>query len=173
MPNFLRYYIPNAITFITCITRDRFPYLKSKKDVDLFFETLARADEFYRFELLAYVVLPDHFHWLMKVDDSSGNFSKVMHSIKRNFTLNYKKAHHVHTPLNIWQSRFWDHVIRDTVDLEIHIDYIHWNPVKHGYAYRPERWPYSTYQEWMDRGYYMPSWGCSAEPENLTGMDFE
>jgi len=173
MPNFQRYYIPNAIVFITSVTRDRYPYLQSKKDVDLFNETIRKVREFHPFRLLAHVILPDHFHWLMKVDNHAGDFSKVLHSIKRNFTINYKKVHNIKSPINIWQSRFFDHVIRDENDLERHVDYIHWNPVKHDYVRQPEDWPYSTYQDWMGKGFYELGWGWSEEPESINGMDVE
>jgi len=173
MPDYRRFYIPNSITFITCVTRDRYPYLKSKSDIDLFFSTLARVKEIKPFELMAYVVLPDHFHWLMKVDQSSGNFSKVMHSIKRNFTQNYKQAHNVQKSISIWQRGFWDHVIRDERDLEIHLDYIHWNPIKHGCVNKPSNWPYSTYRDWEGMGIYDLGWGCVEIPENISGLNFE
>ena len=173
MPIIRRFYIPNAIVFITCVTKDRYPYLKSKRDVDLFFATLAVVNEINPFELLAYVVMPDHFHWLMKVDEPSGNFSRVMHSVKRNFTQNYKHLHDLQTSISIWQRGFWDHVIRDERDLELHFDYIHWNPIKHGYVTQPEDWVYSTYKDWMGKGVYEIGWGWKKEPENIAGMDFE
>ena len=88
MPNFRRYYVPNAIVFITGVTRDRVRYLEPERDVSLLFGTLRCVRDLHPFRLLAYVILPDHFHWLMRVDDASGNFSKVMHSVKRNYTLN-------------------------------------------------------------------------------------
>lgn len=172
MPNFRRYYVPDAIIFVTCVTQDRGPYLISKRDIDLFLETIAKVKEIHPFDLLAYVILPDHFHGLIRVDDLSGNFSSVMHSIKRNFTLNYKKAHNIQATISLWQSRFWDHVIRDEQDLERHMDYIHWNPVKHGYVSTPESWAYSSFQEWVDRGYYQPGWEWF-EAEMIKGMDFE
>jgi putative transposase len=173
MPNFRRYYIPNAIVFITGVTRDRTPYLGPEDDVQLFFETLRRVQEIHPFRLLAYVVLPDHFHWLMRVDDEKGDFSRVLHSVKRNYTLNFKKAHAISSSLKLWQSRFWDHVIRDQSDLNNHFDYVHWNPVKHGYVQRPEDWRHSTYLHWLERGYYEPGWGCAEEPSGVVGMDFE
>jgi len=72
----------------------------------------------------------------------------------------------------LWQRRFWDHIIRDEDDLKMHVDYIHYNPVKHGLVARPEDYPYSSYRYWFERGYYEEEWGHS-EPENLKGMDFE
>ena len=173
MPNFRRYYIPNAIVFITGVTRDRFPYFAAANNVNLLFDTMRRVQAIHPFRLLAYVVLPDHFHWLMRVDDPSGNFSIAMHSIKRNFTLNYKQAQGITDPFTLWQNRFWDHVIRDESDLHNHFDYIHWNLVKHGYERRPEDWPHSTYGYWLKRGYYDPGWGHADEPSHIAGMRLE
>jgi putative transposase len=173
MPNYRRFYIPNATIFITCVTRKRYPYLKSKPDIDLFFGILEKVNEIHPFELQAYVMLPDHFHWLMKVDESSGNFSKIMHSIKRNFTRNYKHSQNIQQPLTLWQRGFWDHVIRDEQDFGTHLDYIHWNPIKHGYVNKPEDWPYSSYKDWVKDGVYEQGWGWVEEPLNINGLNFE
>jgi len=173
MPNFRRYYLPNAIVFITGVTGGRFPFFAAEDIVDLLFETMHRVQEIHPFRLLAYVILPDHFHWLMRVDEESGNFSIAMHSIKRNTTLNYKKARGITGSLNLWQERFWDHIVRDVRDFHNHFDYIHWNPVKHGYVQRPEDWPHSTYRHWLDRGYYELGWGHAGEPPNIVDMSFE
>jgi putative transposase len=173
MPDYRRFYIPNAIVFITCVTRNRYPYLKSQSDIELFFTTLKNVNAIKPFELMASVILPDHFHWLMKTDQLSGNFSIVMHSTKSNFTRNYKREHNVQRSISIWQRGFWDHVIRNERDLKIHLDYIHWNPVKHGFVTKPEDWIYSTYRNWLDRGYYEVGWGWNKEPANINKMDFE
>jgi len=173
MPNFRRYYIPDAIVFITGVTRERHHFLRAETDVNLLFDTLQNVQQIHPFRLLAYVILPDHFHWLMRVDNKRGNFSEAMQSIKRNFTLNYKKAHQVKASLNLWQPRFWDHVIRNEHDLERHFDYIHWNPVKHGYVEYPEDWPHSTYIHWCNLAYYEQGWGREGEPKRLLNMNFE
>ena len=123
------------------------------------------------FNLLAYVILPDHFHWLMRVNDSKGDFSSILHSFKRNFTLNYKKARDIQTPISFWQARFWDHIIRDEIDLKQHFDYIHWNPVKHGYVFQPDAWQESTYCHWQNLGYYDLEWGIAGPPVNIVNMN--
>jgi putative transposase len=64
-------------------------------------------------------------------------------------------------------------VIRDGEDLENHFDYVHWNPVKHGYVRRPEEWRDSTFVYWLERGYYEPDWAHEGEPVNIAQMDFE
>jgi putative transposase len=173
MPNFRRHYVPDAIVFITGVTRHRTPYFASESHLDLFWDTLRRVQDIHPFHLLAYVILPDHFHWLMQVEDESGNFSRVLHSVKRNCTLNFKKARGITGSFSLWQGRFWDHVIRDERDLSNHLDYIHWNPVKHRYVLHPADWAQSTFRHWRDRGYYELDWGCGGEPSNIGDMHLE
>lgn len=158
MPDFHRFYIPNSIIFITSVTENRRPYLKESEDIKIFWEVLNTSKKIHPFSLLAYVILPDHFHFLISLPEPSDNFSTVVHSIKRNFTIEYKKCHSITTSLKLWQSRFWDHVIRNQEDLSIHFDYIHWNPVKHGYVSEPNSWIQSSYLDWVDRGYYEKNW---------------
>ena len=49
----------------------------------------------------------------------------------------------------IWQRRFWEHAIRDATDLDRHIDYIHWNTVRHEKVDNPREWPFSSYHKWI------------------------
>ncbi len=172
MPDWRRYYVPDSIVFITCVTEDRIPRLRRDEDVALFWETMRLVQELHPFHLLAHVTLPDHFHWLLLTSDPKGDFSEVMQSAKRNLTQNYKRAHALRAPLKLWQRGFWDHVVRNEKDLEKGFDYIHFNPVKHGYVLRPEDWPHSTYRHWLERGYYELGWGY-AEPRGIEGMDME
>jgi putative transposase len=58
----------------------------------------------------------------------------------------------------LWQRRYWEHTIRDEADFAAHMDYIHFNPVKHGYASTPAAWPYSTFTRCVARGLYPPDW---------------
>jgi putative transposase len=59
----------------------------------------------------------------------------------------------------IWRRRFWEHTIVDETDFERHVDYIHYNPVKHGLVACPRDWPYSSFQRWVQREAYPPDWG--------------
>jgi putative transposase len=92
-----------------------------------------------------------------------------MQSIKRNYTLNYKQEHGIGARLTLWQPGFWDHAIRDERDYLNHLDYIHYNPVKHGYATGPEDYPHSSYLEYVRRGWYEIGWG-HAEPEGMSDL---
>jgi putative transposase len=159
MPDYRRYYCPGIPTFITCVSHNRKHLLKSDGDISLLHNAISSAQTKYQFDLVAYVILPDHFHLLMKMPEDNSNFSKPLHKIKLKFTLDYKEAHNIHTTFQAWQRGFWDHVIRDEADLTHHLDYIHWNPVKHGLAARVEDWKGSSFQDWVERGMYPANWG--------------
>ena len=120
--------------------------------------------------MLAYVFLPDHFHLLLKPTDKS-NFSDIMHSLKPNFTKAYKQAVGVAGSMRFWQKRFWDHVIRDEQDSQRHLDYVHYNPVKHGLVARPEDWSHSSFAHWKSQGAYLDEWGWML-PETIAEYDW-
>jgi len=100
------------------------------------------------------------------------NISKLLQSIQRNFTRNYKKAHDINEPIRLWQRGFWDHVVRDERDFANHLHYIHYNPVKHGYTSNPETCPHTSFHEYVKRGWYEPGWGHT-EPEVMSNLDSE
>ena len=152
MPNFRRYYIPNAIYFIVAVTRDRQQVFAEKANVDLLYDVIRRVLQIKPFNLFAHSFIPDHINLLLK-PTGEANISRIMLSIQRTFTLDYKKAHGITASLSLWQPRFWDHIIRDEDDLKIYIDYTHYNPVKHGLAARPEDYPCSSYRYWLQKGY--------------------
>ncbi len=155
--NFHRYYEPNQIVFVTQVVHNRIPVFKNPQNLNLFIETLRNVKEFHPFNMLAYVILSDHFHILIKPLGNS-NFSQIMHSVKYNFTNSYKQNLHIQGKFKLWQKRFWDHIIRDEKDLANHIHYIHYNPIKHGYVDDMSAWNYSSFKEWQKRGAYPESY---------------
>jgi REP-associated tyrosine transposase len=168
--DFRRYYIPNAIVFITQVVQDREPVFQNDAHLELLRSTLRMVKDLHPFSMLAYVFLPDHFHLLLKPTGQS-NFSQIMHSLKPNFTKAYKQVVGVAGSMKFWQKRFWDHVIRDVSDFQRHLDYIHYNPVKHGWTARPEDWPHSSLIQWKNKGAYPEQWGWSL-PETIAGFDW-
>ena len=117
--------------------------------------------------------MPDHIHLIIKTPEESPNYSPIIHSIKRNFIRNYQKTKDIKDKSLIWQSRFWDHVIRDDDDFKKHLDYIHWNPVKHGFVNDPIEWQWSTFPKWLEEGFYDKAWGVGEIPANIERMNFE
>ncbi len=96
-----------------------------------------------------------------------------MKSIKGNFTANYKKHYCIHGRTNLWQKRFWEQIIRSEKDLEDHLDYIHWNPVKHGLAEHPDLWVYSSFSDWVEKGLYVPESNACNIPSFIADKNFE
>ncbi len=167
--NFHRYYVPGAIVFITQVVENRVPVFQNPDHLALLHDTLHNVKVLHPFSMLAYAFLPDHFHLLLKPSGVS-TFSQIMHSLKPNFTKAYKQAAGITGHLEFWQKRFWDHVIRDEPDLKAHLDYIHYNPVKHGLSARPEGWPHSSFAKWKERGAYPEGWGWSC-PETVANFN--
>lgn len=165
-----RYYIPEAVYFITSVTKNRKRLFGEYENVKLLWDTLRRVEEYYAHELQAFVLLPDHFHFMIRPFGCS--FSKLFQSLHRNFTLKYKTLYSIKTNLRLWQHRFWDHVIRDEKDWQFHLNYIHYNPVKHGFVPKPEDWNHSSFLEWVKRGAYTIGWGHTGVDE-VEKVDFE
>ncbi len=168
--NYRRYYIPDSTVFIVAVTRNRTPYFSEEGNVKLFEEMLEKTKAKFPFDLPALVILPDHCHLLLRPIHC--DFSRVMGSFKKRFTDSFKKRNHISTNFSFWQGRFWDHVIRSDDDFKRHLDYIHYNPVRHGYVSRPEKWPHSTYMDWVQKGVYAIGWGHT-EAEYLKKMNYE
>ena len=159
-----RYYYPGQIVFITQKVKNSLPVFTDPKLVKLLIQIMKNVKILHPYTMLGYVILPDHFHLLIRPEEQT-NFSQIMHSLKLNFTKTYKQKINVSGNMNFWQKRFWDHVIRDEQDLENHLHYIHFNPVRHGYAKEINAWPHSSYSAWEKRGLYAQHvmW---KEPEN-------
>jgi putative transposase len=121
------------------------------------------------FSIDAWVLMPDHMHCVWTLPKGDVDFSTRWSLIKRSVSrfspdvaldprmrTNSGRKHREST---IWQRRFWEHQIRDELDFERHLDYIHFNPVKHGYVNRAVDWPYSTIHRYVRRGVYPVDWG--------------
>ncbi|MEW5925645.1 MAG: transposase [Candidatus Zixiibacteriota bacterium] len=139
--------------FITNVTYKRMPFLT--EHIDLLFDALNSVKAKMSFYNIAYVVLPDHFH--MIIDPLSNDISEIMKRIKLSFSKKYRYITKYHG--RIWQYRFWDHIIRNQQDFNRHIDYIHYNPVKHGMINNPSKYKYSSMHEFINNGYYQSDWG--------------
>jgi putative transposase len=116
---------------------------------------------------LALVVLPDHLHTVWRLPQGNADYSNRWRRIKAGFSRALPLGERVSTgratkgERGIWQRRFWEHTVRDDEDLQRHLDYIHFNPVKHKLVSRVSDWPHSTFHEYVRRGVYPPDWdGC-------------
>ena len=119
------------------------------------------------FDILAWVVLPDHLHaiWILPEDD--GDCATRWMLIKAGFSRSIPKGERVRASRlakgerGVWQRRFWEHLIIDDDDLARHVDYVHINPVKHGHAARAADWPYSSIHRYMRAGLVRDDWAAA------------
>ena len=117
----------------------------------MFRQALETTQKRVRFEIIAWVILPDHVH--LVIDPQEADLSNIMKRLKLAFAYSYRTEVGQYRG-QVWQPRFWDHVIRDQEDLNRHIDYIHYNPVKHGLIADPFTWRYSSLDKYYRDGYY-------------------
>ena len=73
----------------------------------------------------------------------------------------------------IWQRRFWEHLIRDEQDFKHHVEYIHYNPVKHGWVKSPKDWAFSSFHRYVNNGFYDLEWGAGLELEFESTIGYE
>ncbi len=164
MPNYRRANFQGGYYFFTVV-----PFRRRK----ILFSDLSRACLRSSFEVVmekrpfgnvAICLLPDHLHCVWKLSDGDSDFSTRWNSVKPLFTKRYLTSVGQKGQRNIsrmrtgegavWQRRFWEHQIRDESDLNRHIDYIHYNPVKHGLVHDIEDWQWSTYHKFVRNGFY-------------------
>jgi len=131
--------------FITNVSHRRYPLLLDS--IDLFWNAVDSARKKIQFELYAWVILPEHFHFI--VNSGKGNISEILKKIKQIFGSNYRRKHGLFNG-HVWQNGFYDHIIRNEKDMEKHLNYIHWNPVKHGLVTNPFEYPHSSISKFMD-----------------------
>lgn len=131
---------------------------------DAFDRTRARLP----FTIDAMVLMPDHLHciWTLPDDDVdvSSRWAHIKHHVSYTCGLQYvdtvrSTSNRQRGESTIWQRRFWEHLIRDDDDLQRHVDYIHYNPVKHGYTASADAWPYSSFGRYVRNGVYPADWG--------------
>jgi putative transposase len=169
--------------FFTVVTYQRIEILSRPENVALPREAFKRVKKTYPFRIDAIVLLPEHLHCIWTLPQNDADFSTRWRLIKSYFS---RKLSHVcwsagggetptHKPISasrskksektIWQRRFWEHLIRDEQDLKHHVEYIHYNPVKHGLVKSPKDWAFSSFHRYVNNGVYDLEWGAGLELE--------
>ena len=124
----------------------------SKNIRDIALSEMKRVQENHVIVFKAWVILPDHIHWVIK--PNKADYSKVVSSFKRGFNLEYKRGGYQKLREKNWHPRFWEHTVRDEDDYSRCVDYVNFNPVKHGYVTTPNEWEHSSYQNYVRKGLY-------------------
>lgn len=172
--NYRRAHIENSKIFITMVTSKRRPILI--ENIDILRNSFKQAKETIKFEIDAIVILPDHLHMIIQPDDNK-TYPDIIKRIKVDFSRNidttkikdYEESESKKSKneKDIWQRRYWEHTITDENDFYSCIDYIHFNPVKHGYVKQAKEWKYSTFEKYVKLGLYDENW-CDFNENDCT-----
>jgi len=155
--------------FITLTLHDRQSTLLTEH-INAFRQAFRSVKHHHDFTLDAMVLLPDHIHMVLTLAENSDNYSVIIASLKSQFSRQIKKTEPISLSRKnkrergIWQRRFWEHRIRDEDDYRSHLDYTHYNPVKHGLVVNPQAWPYSTLHQLIAQGLYPHDWAVETVP---------
>jgi putative transposase len=160
--------------FFTVTLADRKSALLVER-AELLREAVAVVGRRHPFDIIAMVVLPDHLHAVWRLPPDDADYPMRWSLIKAGFSRGIPKQESIHASRvakcerGIWQRRYWEHEIRDEVDLQNHVDYIHHNPVKHGYVERASAWPYSSIHRYIRLGWLSEDWGIGCEKDGGYG----
>jgi putative transposase len=169
MSDYRRLWVPGGTYFFTVNLADRSRRLLVD-NIDALRMGVAAVRVAHPFETVAWCVLPDHLHVVWTLPPGDDDFATRWMLIKAQFSRRVENGERLsasrrkHHERGIWQRRYWEHLIRDERDLQNHIDYIHFNPVKHGWAQRPGDWPYSSFHRFVLEGVLPADWAGSPDP---------
>jgi len=163
MPNYRRMRVPGGTYFFTVNLADRSSHLLVSHIAALRTAVAATKTKS-PFHIDAWAVLPNHMHCLWTLPPDDADFAARWRAIKKAFSKSVEPVEH-RSPVRqqrhergIWQRRFWEHAVRDERDYAVHMDYIHFNPVKHGFARTAAEWPFSSFRRCVARGFYPEDW---------------
>jgi putative transposase len=156
MPDYRRVYLEGGTYFFTLVTARRAPVFAEPETRLILRTAIQKVRRQHPFEIVGMVILPDHLHALWRLPDGDCDFSIRWRLIKTHVTRYAGRGG------SFWQKRYWEHAVRDERDLVRHLDYLHWNPLKHGLVTRVQDWPWSSFHRYVTAGAYPVDW-CGAQ----------
>ena len=179
MSNYKRYFrSSNNPVFITFVTYNRRKILLS--NIKLLQNSFKNTLSKYQFEIKAISILKEHCHLIISANNPN-NIPNIIRAIKYHFSSNVNNMYTCKELTNsaikrgekgIWQRRYYDHIIRDEEDLHKHIDYIHYNSIKH-YEIAPKDWKYSSFKKFVKNKYYDIDWCNFDDKYKINTLDYE
>ncbi len=167
MSNYKRLKSEGGTFIFTVVTYKRHPVFDKPECIKHLRASILETRRTYPFHIDAWVLLPDHMHCIWTLPDRDNNYSRLWGLIKQGFTkraidslpdFTNSLSRIKHRESSVWQRRFWEHEIRNDEDFNNHINYIHYNPVKHGHVTRVQDWPFSTFHRYVKEGVYPADW---------------
>lgn len=179
MPQYLLSRAQGATYFFTVVSYNRRPILCDEVIRQATREAVKQVRHTHPFDIEAWVTLPDHIHALWTLPQGDHDFGKrwgLIKSFVSKQCLDYRALKSKLSPSNIkrfesgiWQRRFWEHQIRDEVDFANHMDYLHFNPAKHGLVKQVADWPYSSFHRHVAQGVYAKDWAALLAEDSMFG----
>jgi putative transposase len=163
MADYRRARFAGSTYFFTVVLADRSSTLLVS-EIERLRRAYGMVQDRHPFETIAICILPDHIHAIWSLPDGDANFSRRWNLIKSGFSRGLDAQPRSPSKIakrekGIWQRRYWEHAIRDDADLERHVDYIHFNPVRHGYVSRVVDWPHSSFHRYVAQSVLPTDWG--------------
>jgi putative transposase len=177
MPDYRRAWYPGGTYFFTVNALQRHGNNILTCHIDLLRSVVREVRQAHPFVIHGWVVLPEHMHCVIELPPGDANFATRWRLIKAGFSKQLPAVEdrsivrRARGERGLWQRRYWEHLIRDDRDLRAHMDYLHFNPVKHGHVTRVADWPYSTFHRLALMGVYPRDWAGSAAADTLGGLD--
>jgi putative transposase len=170
MTNYRRHRVAGGCYFFTVAIHDRRLRLLTDH-IEPLRAVFRTVKQHHPFNIDAIVILPDHLHCIWTLPEGDDDFSMRWRQIKSAFSRQIPLGERRSSSRSkkgergIWQRRYWEHAIRDDDDYQRHVDYIHYNPVKHGHVAQPAEWPHSSFLRFVRLGVYPFDWAESGAIE--------
>ena len=162
-----------ATYFFTLVVHERAKLFADAANITRWRAAVAKVKSKRPFVIEGEVILPDHLHVLWTMPECDADYATRIRLVKTEFTKSLalgdagpssNRSRAQKRERDVWQRRYWEHTIRDEIDFQVRLDYIHYNPVKHALVDRAADWPHSTFQAWVEKGTYDPWWGSNDMP---------
>ena len=180
MSRYRRIRLEGGVFFFTVVTYERRPILTTDLGLQCLRNAWRETNSTMPFEVEAVCVLPDHLHTVWTLPHGDDDYPARWRKLKGTFSREYRAEGGVHREADssrrrkrevaVWQRRYWEHRIRDVDDLRRHVEYTHFNPVKHGHVTDLTDWPWSTFHDHVKQGWVEPDWG-TIEPDDIVSLE--
>ncbi|HAU1150665.1 TPA: transposase [Legionella pneumophila] len=176
MVNYRRSFVPGGTFFFTVTLYNRNSTLLVD-NIHLLKSSFRTVKNKHPFPMKAYVILPDHLHMIWQLPIGDADYSLRWKLIKALFSKSINKtgfqlSKTKYNEYRLWQRRFWEHTITSSDDYENHVNYIHFNPIKHGLVQNLSDWPHSSFHHYMQQGVFSENWtnpNCSYKTKQSFG----
>ena len=180
MSRYRRVRLEGGVFFFTVVTYKRRPILTTEMGIECLRKAWRDTYSTMSYEVEAVCVLPDHLHTMWSLPDGDDDYPARWRKLKGIFSREFRArgdlSHETTSSrrrtreVTVWQRRYWEHRIRDVDDFGRHVDYTHFNPVKHGHVTSASDWPYSSFHDHVRKGWIEPDWG-TIEPDAIANLE--